>query len=96
MIDRPPVDWSQPVQWNTGEPCTAERVSGFILIHLTENKVPPALYGFMRRKHFKDTLVVHEDDGTVMVSLADYPIPDTWVENVGRAAHPMEAMLATF
>lgn len=90
MLDRPDIDWTKPVQWNSGEPCTAERVDGFILITLDQR--PNAIRDFMRLKHFQDSLVVYEDDGTVV---SDPPI-EAWVENVERPSHAMESIIGTF
>lgn len=93
ILERPPIDWSQPVRWNTGEACTAERASGFILITLTD--VPMALTGHLARRHFQDTVVVHEDSGVPVTTLAEYA-PDCWVENVIRQRHHIEDFVGMF
>lgn len=94
LLERPPIDWSRPVEWNTGEPAIAERVSGFILITIGD-VYPRAIDAIMQRKHFQDTIVVHEDTGVPCVGLGEYA-PDAWIQNVERIAHPIEAIFATF
>lgn len=94
MLTRPPIDWSQPVQWMNGDPATAERVQGFILITLGK-RYPKEIHPLMRRKHFKDSLVVHEDTGVPVTSLAEYA-PEAWIENVVKKVHPIEAIAGTF
>jgi hypothetical protein len=95
LLERPPVDWKRPVQWMNGDPCTAERVSGFILITLDE-RYPKEIEEIMAQKHFKDSLVVHEDTGVPVTTLAQYA-PDAWVENIERAElRPWEEHVGTF
>lgn len=90
LIDRPPVDWSKPVRFNTGEVCAVERVMGYVMV--TFGEIPAALKEFVEAKHFKDSCVVYEDDGSI-VGNTDLPV---WVENVERDEHPMEALIGTF
>lgn len=92
MFDKPTPDWTKPVRFNTGEPVQAERVSSHILITFDPNNYPPALEPVLATKHFKDTFVVYEDDGTI-VGHDHAPI---WVENTTRTVHPMEAIYGSF
>ncbi len=94
ILDRTPIDWSKPVRWNTGEPATAERVSGFILVTLGET-YPRAIDAIMQRKHFKDSIVVHEDTGIPCVGLGEYA-PDAWLENVEVNACPWRELEGSF
>ena len=91
FTDRPPVDWSKPVQFNDGTPCTAERVSGFILVTFDPDVHP---YGMPdpRPVAFRDSVVCYEDDGTIY-GHEDAPC---WVENVERKHHPIASIFATF
>lgn len=95
MLERPPIDWSQPVHWNTGDPVEAvERYSGHIIIMLGAT-YPKELEPLMDLKHFKDSLVVYEDTGEPLAP-ADIHSPNCWIENVNVTPHPIEAIAGTF
>lgn len=91
FTERPPVDWSKPVQFNDGTPCTAERVSGFILVTFDPDARPAGMPD-PRPVAFRDSLVCYEGDGSIY-GCEDAPC---WVENVGRKAHPIASIFATF
>jgi hypothetical protein len=93
LIDRAPIDWSKPVQFNDGTPCIAERVSGFIVITFDEDHPPAGLpIPHQDLRHFRDSMVCYEDDGAI------YGFEDATlrVENVDRPAHPLDDIFATF
>ena len=94
MLTRPPIDWTRPVQWMNGDPAEAERVNGFILITIGE-RYPREIDAIMQRKHFQDSIVVHEDTGVPAVGLGEYA-PEAWIENVERPINPMEALIGAF
>lgn len=94
MLERPPIDWSRPIQWMNGDPATAESVQGFKVVHLGE-RYPKEIKALMQARHFKDTIVVHEDTGAPMDPLSPVP-PIAWVENIDVQRHPIEELEGMF
>jgi hypothetical protein len=66
---------------------------GFILITLGDS-YPAAIDSIMQMKHFKDSLVVHEDSGVPCVGLGEYA-PAAWIVNV-EVDDPWAELAGTF
>lgn len=95
MLERPPIDWTQQVQWNTGDPVKAvERSYGHVIIMLGPT-YPKELEPLMAMKHFKDSLVVYEDTGEPGVPL-HMEAPACWIENVDKKPNPWAEVAGSF
>ena len=93
MLERPPINWSQPIRWNTGEPAQAEWEWGHVLINFDEDHpAPKDLLPWIATKCFKDSVVVYQDTGYCM----GWECYDTWIENVAVEPHPIAAIAGTF
>lgn len=95
VLTRPPIDWSKPVQWMNGDPAQAERIQGFVLITLGD-KYPKEIEPIMKHKHFKDSLVVHEDTGAPIISVTGNVEPEAWIENRNRERSMWEDIEGSF
>jgi hypothetical protein len=95
MLERPPIDWSRPVQWMNGDPIDhVEWATEGTVIWLTD-RCPAEIEPLMQRKHFKRHILVYSDTGVPMTSLGEYA-PEAWVENVNPIEHPMAHLVGTF
>lgn len=99
MLEPPPIDWTKPVQWNTGEECRVDPVHDlddrFILIGLGK-RYPSSIYNLAQRKSDqREAVVVHADTGVPVTTLAEYA-PDAWIENVEKEVSPWEEIAGTF
>lgn len=93
LLERPPIDWTQPIQWNTGEPAQAERSYGYVIITFDEDHpCPEQIEPWLQQKHFKDSLIVYEDTGYCM----GWECYDAWIENVNATPHPLAALEGAF
>lgn len=98
IFTRPPIDWSQPIEWDDGSPAEVleeilptDRTVAVIL----GDQYPKAIDAMMNRKHFKDHIVVRKDTGVPAVGLGEYA-PDCHIRNTNYRPSEIERLYGTF
>jgi hypothetical protein len=66
-----------------------------VIITIVDGRYPPELHSLMQMKRRRTHVVVHQDTGVPVTTLAEYA-PAAWIENVERSQHPIEELIGMF